>query len=88
MCPALRKSMPHLAIEFSMSGLLVATALPSKGATEFGVKQFARQIQSPSVRQCINHSDGENGLKVSKEAAARTVSGVKAKPRDASVGDQ
>ena len=38
--------MPHLAFKFNRSGRLAATALPAKGATEFGVKWFARQIQS------------------------------------------
>ena len=79
--------MPHLAFKFSRPGRLAATALPAKGATEFGVKWFARQIQSTGVRSFINHSDGENALKVLKEAAARMVPGVEAKPREVPVGD-
>ena len=53
-------SMPMLALKFSRSGRLSATALPSKGVTEFGVKWFARFIQSTGVRKFINHSDNEN----------------------------
>ena len=79
--------MPHLAFKFSRPWRLAATALPAKGATEFGVKWFARQIQSTGVRSFINHSDGENALKFLKEVAARMVPGVEAKPREVPVGD-
>ena len=81
------KSMPMLAFKFSRSGRLAATALPSKGATEFGVKWFARQIQSTGVRSFINHSDGEPAMKALKEAAARMVPGVESKSREVPVGD-
>ena len=66
---------------------MAAIVLPAKGATEFAVKWFARQILSAGVRSFINQSDGENALKVLKEAAARMVPGVEAKPREVPVGD-
>ena len=81
------RPMPRLVFKCSRSGRLAATALPAKGATEFGVKWFARQIQSTGVRSVINHSDGEDALKGLKEAAARLVPGVEAKPREVPVGD-
>ena len=58
--------MPHLAFKFSRPGRLAATALPAKGATEFGFKWFVRQIQSTGVGAFINHSDGEHALTVLK----------------------
>ena len=80
------KSTPHVAFKLSRSGRLAATALPAKGATEFGVKLFALQTQSIGARSFINHSDGENAVKVLKEAAARMVPGIEAKPQECPVG--
>lgn len=62
--------------------------MPSKGATEFGVKWLARQIQSTGVRSFINHSDAESSLQVLKDAAAQMVPDVESKPREYPVGDR
>ena len=44
------QSMPMLALKFSRSKRIAATALPYKGVTEYAVKAFARRIQSTGVR--------------------------------------
>lgn len=66
---------------------MAETALPAKGAIEFVLRWFARQIQSTSVRSFINHPDGENALTAREDAAARMVPGVEAKPREVHIGD-
>ena len=53
------QSMPMLAMKFSRSKRIGATALQFKGVTEYGVKAFARFIQSTGVRSFVNCSDGE-----------------------------
>ena len=81
------ESMPMLAMKFSRSKRIGATALPFKGVTEFGVKTFARFIQSTGVRRFVNHSNGEPALKALKDMAARTVQGVEHIPKEVPVGD-
>ena len=79
------QSMPMLALKFSRSKRIAATALPYKGLTEYGVKAFARFIQSTGVREFTNHSDGEPALKALKDAAARSVLDVEHVPREVPV---
>ena len=50
------QSVPMLAIKFSRSKRLAATALEKKGVTEYGVKFFSGFIQQTGVRRVINHS--------------------------------
>ena len=50
------KSMPMLALKFSRSGRVAATALESKGLTEFGVKFFAGFIRQTGVKRFLNCS--------------------------------
>ena len=52
-------STPMLALRFSRSGRMAATALELKGLTQYGVKFFAGFIQQTGVRMFINKSDGE-----------------------------
>ena len=81
------QSMPMLAIKFSRSKRIAAIALPFKGLTEYGVKAFARFIQSTGVRNFVNHSDGEPALKALKDAAARSILDVEHVPKEVPVGD-
>ena len=50
-------SMPMLALKFSRSGRISATALPKKGVTEFGTKFFAKFISRTGVKSFVNFSD-------------------------------
>ena len=52
-------STPMLALKFSRSGRMAATALEQKGLTQYGVEFFAGFIQQTEVRTFINKSDGE-----------------------------
>ena len=52
-----------LALKFSGSGRMAATALEQKGLTQHGVKFFAGFIQQTGVRKFVNESDGEPALK-------------------------
>jgi len=81
------QSMPMLAIKFSRSKRIAATALEKKGVTEYGVKFFGGFIQQTGVRRFINHSDNEPGIEALKSAAARSVPGVESVPRNCPVGD-
>ena len=56
-----------LALKFSRSGRISATALEQKGLTQYGVKFFAGFIQQTGVRRFINKSDGGPALKAQKE---------------------
>eukprot|EP00971_Amphidinium_carterae_P323149 6422157-Amphidinium_carterae.1 len=69
-------SQPMLAVKFSRSGRIAATALEQKGVTAYGVKFFARFIQQTGVKRFINASDGERAMVALKEAAARACPGV------------
>ena len=60
-------STPVLALTFSRSRRIAATAVPSKGATEFGVTFFARFIEKPGV----NFSDNKPEILAFEDAAAR-----------------
>ena len=82
------QSMPMLAMKFSRSKRIRATALPFKGVTEYGVKAFAGFIQATGVRSFVNFSDGEPALKALKVMAARVVQGVEHIPREIPVGDR
>ena len=62
-----------LALKFSRSGRMAATALEQKGLTEFGVKFFAGFIEQYGVRMFINKSDGESAMKALKDAAAKAL---------------
>ena len=59
-----------LALKFSRSGMITATALEQKGLTQYGVKFFAGFIQQTGIRRFINRSDGEPAMKALKDAAA------------------
>ena len=76
-----------LAMKFSRSKRIGATALHFKGVTEYGVKASARFIQSTGVRSFVNFSDGEPALKALKDIAARTVQGVEHVSKEVPVGD-
>ena len=65
-----------LALKFSRSGRMTATALEQKGLTEFGVKFFACFTEQYGVRMFINKSDGESAMKALKDAAAKALEGV------------
>ena len=81
------KSAPMLALKNSRSKRLAATALPSKGVTEFGVKFFAEFIADSGLRKFINFSDGEHSMVALKNAAMRACAGVEAQPKECPVGD-
>ena len=68
--------MPMLALKFSRSGRMAATALEQKGLTQYGVKFFAIFIQQTGVRMFINKSDGEPAMKALKDAVAKALDGV------------
>ena len=78
-------STPMLALKFSMSGTMAATALEQKGLTQYGVKFFF--IQQTGVRMFINKSDGEPAMKALKDAAAKDMEGVKGISQESPVGD-
>ena len=80
-------STPNLALKFSRSKRLAATALPAKGVTEYGTKFFARFIEQTGIRRFINHSDNERAIVALKTAAALAVQRVEAVPRECPVGD-
>ena len=69
-------STPMLALKFSRSGRMAATALEQKGLTQHGVKFFAGFIQQTGVRMFVNKSDGEPAMKALKDAAAKAPEGV------------
>ena len=80
-------STPMLALKFSRSGRMAATALEQKGLTQYGVKFFARFIQQTGVRRFLNTSDGEKAIRALQEAAARACEGVESISRESPVGD-
>ena len=69
-------STPMLAVKFSRSGRILATALEQKGLTQYGVKFFAGFIQQTGVRRFLNKSDGEPVMRALKGAAAKALEGV------------
>ena len=80
-------SAPMLAVKFSRSKRVGATALPAKGVTEFGVKWLARWIQQRGVQRFINFGDNEPALVALREAAAQALPGVESIPGGCPVGD-
>ena len=80
-------SIPMLAVKFSRSGRIAATALEQKGLTQYGVKFFAGFIQQTGVRRFINRSDGEPAMKALKDAAAKALEGVESMGQESPVGD-
>jgi len=80
-------STPMLALKFSRSKRLAATALPQKGATSFAVKFFSNFVSQVGVGRCICHSDNESSLVALKEAVKRATPGVEMIPRTCPWGD-
>ena len=78
---------PTVALKFSRSGRIAATALEQKGLTQYGVKFFAGFIQQTGVRLFINKSDGERVMKALKVAAAKVPEGVDSVGQESPVGD-
>ena len=76
-----------LALKFSRSGRMAATALEQKGLTQFGVKFSAGFIQQTGVRMFIIKSDGEPVTKALKGAAAKALEGVESISQESPVGD-
>ena len=76
-----------LALTFSRSGRMAATALEQKGLTQYGVKFFAGFIHQTGVRMFISRSDGEPAMKALKDAAAKAVEGVESISQESLVGD-
>ena len=76
-----------LALKFSRSGRIAATALEQKGLTQYGVKFFAGFIQQTGIRRFINKSDGEPTMKALKDAAAKALEGVESIGQESPVGD-
>ena len=64
-------STPMLALMFSRSGRMAATALEQKGLTQYGVKFVAGFIQQTGVRMFINKSDGEPAMKALKGCGSK-----------------
>ena len=60
-----------LALKFSRSGRVAATALEQKGLSQYGVKFFAGFIQQTGIRRFINKSDGEPAMKALKRVLDR-----------------
>ena len=79
-------STPMLALRFSRSGRMAATALEQKGLTQYGVKFFAGFIQQTGVRRFINKSD-EPSVKALNDAAAKALEGVESISQESPVGD-
>ena len=78
---------PMLALKFSRSGRMAATALEQRGLTQYGVKFFAGFIQQTWVRMFINETDGKPVMKASKGAAAKALEGVEGISQESPVGD-
>ena len=78
-------STPMLALRFSRSGRMAATALEQKGWTQYAVKFFAGFIQQTGM--FINKSDGEPAMKALKDAAAKALEGVESISKESPVGD-
>ena len=56
-----------LALKFSRSGRIAATALEREGTCSIGVKFFAGFIQQTGVRRFINECDGEPAKELAKQ---------------------
>ena len=80
-------SVPMLALKFSRSKRIAATALPRKGISELGCKFMSNFIKMTGVKRFVNFSDGEPAMKALKEESARKVADVEAISRECPVGD-
>lgn len=80
-------SVPMLALKFSRSKRIAATALPHKGVSDLGCKFFANFVKMTGVNRFINFSDGENALKALKQEAVKRIPEVEAIPKECPVGD-
>ena len=80
-------SVPMLALKFSRSKRIAATALPRKGISELGCKFMSNFIKMTGVKRFVNFSDGEPAMKALKEESARKVAEVEAISRECPVGD-
>ena len=83
-----RVSTPMLALKFSRSGRMAATALEQKGWTQFGVTFFAGFIQKTGVRMFINKSDGEPATKALKDVPVKAAEGDVSVSQESPVGDR
>ena len=77
---------PMLALKFSRSGRMAATALEQKGLTQYGFKFFAGFIQQTGVRRVIKKSDGEPAMKSLKDAATKALEGLESIGQESPVG--
>ena len=75
-------SMPMLAIKSTRSGRVSATALESKGVTAHAARFFAEVMVRTGLRKFSNFSDNESSLLLLKAAAARSVKGAEAVPKE------
>ncbi|CAE8624736.1 unnamed protein product [Polarella glacialis] len=73
------ESTPILALKFSRSKRVAATALPQKGVTPLGVKFFARFIAETGVKRFLNCSDNGPVRPQPGEAIARYPRGADGK---------
>ena len=76
-----------LALKFSRSGRMAATALEQKGLKQYGVQFFAGVIQQTGARMFVNKSDGEPAMKALKDAAAKAKERVESTGQESPVGD-
>ena len=81
-------STPMLALKFSSSGRMAATALEQQGLTQYGVKFFAGFIGQTGVRILINKRDGEPAMKALNDAAAKAFESVESISQQSPVGDR
>ena len=79
---------PMLALTFSRSGRVTATASEQKGLTQYGVKFFAGFFQQTGIQRFINKSDGELAMKALKDAAGKALEGVESIGPESLVGDR
>ena len=77
-----------LALKFSRSGRVAATALEQKGLTQFGVKFFVGFIQQTGVRRFINWSVGEPAMKALKDVGDHQANGHRVSSEDAEGTDE
>ena len=80
-------STPMLVVKSTRSGRISATALEQKGVTAHGVRFMAEVMVRTGLRKFINFSDNESSLLLLKAAAARSVKGAEAIPKECPVGD-
>ena len=81
------RSSPMVVAKFTRSGTVGATALESKGITNFGVRWFAGFLERLGLQHVINFSDNEPAMVALKSRAAAQVKGLESVPRECPVGD-